>query len=152
MKYGIKPTSGHRGGVNRSAAGLATGSPWRTAGQGTSKVGSWHTDRTSRYLGAWEGRFQFIGEGRATGMAARSLAAQGRYVLPAGDHHEGAMAKVTVEIDRKREVEDCYRLWAASLPGTERQLGRPITFLVVGQEVENRIELFFDDNFLPVLR
>ena len=51
------------------------------------------------------------------------------------------MAKVTVEIDRKREVEECYRLWAAALPGTEKQLGRPITPLVVGQEIENRIEL-----------
>jgi hypothetical protein len=62
------------------------------------------------------------------------------------------MAKVTVEIDRKREVEECYRLWATALPGTERQLGRPVTPLVVGQEIENRIELFFDDNFLPALR
>jgi hypothetical protein len=62
------------------------------------------------------------------------------------------MAKVKVEIDRKQEVEECYRLWAAALPRTERQFGAPITLVVVGQEIGNRIELFFDDNFLPALR
>ena len=62
------------------------------------------------------------------------------------------MAKFTVEIDRQREVENCHQQWATALPGAEMQLRRPLSFLVVGQEVHNRIELFFDDDFLPALR
>jgi hypothetical protein len=56
------------------------------------------------------------------------------------------------DISRRHEVEAAYGQWADALPRKPGQLGGAIVQFGVGQEIGTKVELLFDDNFLPTLR
>jgi hypothetical protein len=63
-----------------------------------------------------------------------------------------ALAKVMVEIGRRIETLAAYDKWADAISRKPGQLGGAITQCMAGRQIGNKVELAFDDNFLPTLQ